>query len=141
MTDLNKFLDAQKSDFDLALHEIVSGKKQSHWMWYIFPQLKGLGFSYMSEMYGIRDLEEASDYLQHPILGKRLKQISQALLSLDRNDPDDILGAIDAMKLRSSMTLFDIVEEDENSVFKKVLDKFYDGKVDEKTLDILKDKV
>ena len=140
MTDLNKFLDAQENDFALALHEIESGKKQNHWMWYIFPQLKGLGFSYMSEKYGIRDLKEASDYLQHPVLGARLKQISKALLSLDKNDPDDILGSIDAIKLRSSMTLFDIVDEDENSVFKRVLDKFYGGKVDEKTLDMLKDQ-
>lgn len=102
-------------------------------MWYIFPQIQGLGFSSISQYYSIRDLEEAEAYLNDPVLGERLKEISQALLDLDTSDPYEVFGSPDDMKLRSSMTLFAILP-DADPVFQKVLDKFYGGKKDKLTL-------
>ena len=136
MDDLNRFLDAQEEDFEIALAEIKNGRKRSHWMWYIFPQIAGLGFSYTSKLYAIKDLAEAGDYLQHPILGKRLVEISEALLEIEGKTAHQIFGSPDDMKLKSSMTLFGSLTNT-NPVFQKVLDKYYDGAKDERTLRLI----
>lgn len=136
MSNLDRFIKAQENDYETALNEIENGHKQSHWIWYIFPQLQGLGFSSMSQYYGIKDKEEAIDYMNHPVLRERLLEISQALLSLDCNDPVRVMGYPDNLKLQSSMTLFSIVSKE--PVFQKVLDKFYDGQEDQATLEKLK---
>ena len=136
--DLNRFRKAQNGDYDLALSEIKAGRKRSHWIWYIFPQLKGLGMSGMAEYYGLQDLNEAKAYLSNPVLRKRLIEISNALLALDSSDPGSVMGYPDDLKLRSCMTLFSEADPDE-PVFRKVLDKFYDGRKDKLTLDLLKD--
>lgn len=136
MSNLDRFIKAQENDYETALNEIENGHKQSHWIWYIFPQLQGLGFSSMSQYYGIKDEEEAIDYMNHPVLRERLLEISQALLSLDCNDPVRVIGYPDNLKLQSSMTLFSIVSKE--PVFQKVLDKFYDGQEDQSTLENLK---
>lgn len=134
--DLNRFLRAQRDDYERAYREIESGRKRTHWMWYIFPQLKGLGKSTTSEYYGISGAGEARAYLADPILGPRLRTICEALLKLDTNDPLAVMGSPDHFKLQSSMTLFDGISEDEK-VFGKVLDKFYGGKKDRRTLAML----
>lgn len=136
--NLDRFVDAQKFDYSYALEEMRNGRKTSHWMWYIFPQLKHLGRSTVAEYYGIEDLEEARAYLSHPILGERLKEISEVLLSIESNDPYEVMGSVDGLKLRSSMTLFAEVEGN-GSVFEKVIDKFYGGNKDEYTLRILRE--
>lgn len=138
-SDLSRFVEAQDDDFDLALAEIKAGRKQSHWMWYIFPQYKGLGFSENSKYYAIQDLQEAIDYLHHEVLGPRLKQITNELLLLEEDDAGRIFGSPDNMKLRSGMTLFAAVDESEEGLFKKVLEKFFDGKPDSKTLALIKE--
>jgi len=130
---LERFIKAQDQTYELALAEIKQGKKRSHWMWYIFPQLKGLGFSDMSQYYGITDISEANAYLKHVILGTRLIQISEELLKLPTTDACQIFGSPDELKLRSSMTLFALIK-DADKVFEKVLTKFFDGKKDPKTL-------
>ena len=136
MDSLERFLKAQENEYETALHEIKNGHKQSHWIWYIFPQLQGLGFSSMSQYYGIKDKEEAIDYMNHPILREHLLEISQVLLSLDCNDPVRVMGYPDNLKLQSSMTLFSYVSDE--PVFHKVLDKFYNGQLDQATLEKLK---
>lgn len=136
MSNLDRFIKAQENDYETALNEIENGHKQSHWIWYIFPQLQGLGFSSMSQYYGIKDEEEAIDYMNHPVLREHLLKISQALLSLDCSDPVRVMGYPDNLKLQSSMTLFSIVSKE--PVFQKVLDKFYDGQEDQATLEKLK---
>lgn len=138
-SDLSRFVEAQDDDFDLALAEIKAGRKQSHWMWYIFPQYKGLGFSENSKYYAIQDLQEAIDYLHHEVLGPRLKQITNELLLLEEDDAGRIFGSPDNMKLRSGMTLFAMVDESDEGLFKKVLEKFFDGKPDSKTLTLIKE--
>lgn len=137
--DLNRFLKAQENDYEQALSEIKSGRKRSHWMWYIFPQYKGLGFSETSKHYSIQDLNEARDYLNHPILGSRLKQITNELLLIDENNANKIFGSPDDLKLKSSMTLFVSVDTSEEKPFNKVLDKFFNGRFDEKTLNLIKE--
>ncbi len=107
--DLQRFIDAQERDYATALAEIKAGRKQSHWIWYIFPQLKGLGRSYHSNLYGIESRAEAEAYLAHPVLGARLREITDALLSHEDKSAVQIFGWLDAMKVRSSMTLFDAV--------------------------------
>lgn len=136
MNELDRFLEAQKNDYAIALSEISSGKKRSHWMWYIFPQIAGLGFSSTSKFYAIKDISEAEEYLNHSILGKRLIEISEALLNVKNKTASEIFGSPDDMKLKSSMTLFGAVES-ANEVFQKVLDKYFGGKKDEKTLGII----
>ena len=136
MYDLSRFLEAQKNAYDTALREIRAGRKRSHWMWYIFPQIQGLGYSAMAQHYAIRDLGEAREYLQHPLLGPRLIEISEALLSLDESDPRRVMGSPDDLKLRSCMTLLQCAAPDQ-PVFGKVLDKFYGGRPDGRTLEIL----
>ena len=130
--DLSRFVEAQKDDFTIALNEIKSGRKISHWMWYIFPQIAGLGNSSTSIYFSIKNIQEAEAYLIHPILGIRLVEISTALLKLATQNPIQILGNIDAMKLQSSVTLFALLNPT-NPVFQQVLDKYFAGKMDEKT--------
>ena len=132
MSGLQRFTDAQKMDFDTALAEIRNGRKESHWMWYIFPQLCGLGFSSMSEYYGIKDLEEAKAFLNDPYLGENLRAISKALLELKTDDPHQVFGSPDDLKLLSCMTLFEVAEG-RGGVFTKVIEKYYKGRRDRKT--------
>ena len=129
MADLSRFLKAQEGDYERALSEIRSGRKRSHWMWYIFPQIQGLGFSSTAQYYAIRDLQEAKDYLQHPVLGPRLKEISSALLELEGLSASEIFGYPDDLKLRSSMTLFRMADLD-CPIFLEVLEKYYNGEPD-----------
>ena len=136
MHDLERFYKAQEYDYETALSEIRNGRKESHWMWYIFPQVSGLGRSTMAEYYAIRSREEAKVYIEDPVLGKRLIEISQALLQVDSDDAEEVMGWPDNLKLRSCMTLFAEVAP-EQPVFRSVLEKFYDGEMDGKTLDIL----
>ncbi len=133
---LDKYVSAQARDYDDALREIRSGRKRSHWIWYIFPQLDGLGYSPTAQYYGIRDLEQAKDYMAHPVLGPRLVEISEALLALPSSDPGTVMGYPDDLKLCSSMTLFELAAP-EQPVFGKVLDKFYGGRRDPLTLRLL----
>ncbi len=133
--DLSRFLKAQEQDYEQALREIRSGRKRSHWMWYIFPQIQGLGFSPTAQYYAIRDLQEARDYLAHPVLGTRLKEISSALLDLNGLSASEIFGYPDDLKLRSSMTLFRMADLNE-PVFLEVLEKYYDGKPDARTVEL-----
>lgn len=134
--DLERFVKAQEESYETALNEIKQGRKRSHWMWYIFPQIKGLGHSPIAQYYSIQDKNEAENYLKHPILSKRLVEISEELLKLDNDNASEVFGYPDDMKLKSSMTLFYLVSE--NNVFKKVLEKFFCGKLDERTIEILK---
>lgn len=134
--EISRFMKAHQSDYQRALSEIKNGKKVSHWMWYIFPQMKGLGHSSMSEYYGIRDLDEARAYLADPVLGKHLIEICEVLLSLDTDDATEVMGQPDDRKLKSSMTLFDAATESLD-VFQMVLDKYYHGKKDCRTLKML----
>ena len=132
--DFSKFLDAQDDDYARALKEIKAGRKTSHWIWYIFPQLKDLGRSRTAQYYGIEDLDEARAYLENEILASRLKEISQALLDLPDTDAQKDMGSnVDAIKLRSSMTLFNLAEPT-CEIFQKVLDKYFDGQRDENTV-------
>lgn len=133
---LGRFLEAQDYCYDQALSEIKAGIKQSHWIWYVFPQMKGLGHSYNSNYYGISGLEEASAYLNHPVLGARLREATVSILSLNGLDIDEIMPRIDAIKLRSSMTLFDAVSP--NDVFADVLQKYYSSIRDNRTLQMIK---
>jgi len=136
MADLRRFLDAQQRDFANALKEITNGQKRSHWMWYIFPQVAGLGYSEMAKRYAIKDREEAIAYLSHPVLGKRLVEIAQALLHIPTDNAIQVMGSPDDLKLRSSMTLFALLPG-ADPVFEAVLQKFYDGKKDAATLQLL----
>ena len=133
---LDRFLDAQRGDYAAALAEVRRGRKTSHWMWYIFPQIAGLGQSSTARYYSIRDLEEAREYYTHPVLGQRLREISGALLALRGIDPVAVFGGIDSMKLKSSMTLFAVAAPDD-PLFQQVLDKYYGGEQDALTLRIL----
>ena len=134
--DLSRFLKAQEHDYEQALREIRSGRKRTHWMWYIFPQIQGLGFSSTAQYYAIRDLEEAKDYLAHPVLGARLKEISSALLDLEGLSASEIFGYPDDLKLRSCMTLFRMADLNE-PIFLEVLEKYYDGEPDFRTVDLV----
>lgn len=134
--NLSRFLSAQERDYATALSEIKNGRKRSHWMWYIFPQIQGLGFSETSKHYAIKNAEEASAYLQHPVLGARLLEISNALLQGHSSNATAVFGSPDDMKLKSSMTLFAALP-DANPVFQQVLDKFYGGAKDSKTLQMI----
>ena len=138
MNNIDRFLYVQNRTHNQVLEEIRNGKKISHWMWYTFPQIQGLGESDFAIFYAINNLDEAKRYLKHEILGSRLKELSNELLRLKINDPIEIFGRLDSMKLKSSMTLFDYVEE--NSIFSEVLDKYYQGERDILTLQILERK-
>ena len=131
--DLQRFFEAQASMHERALAELKSGRKQSHWMWFVFPQVAGLGHSDMAQRYAISGRGEAIAYLQHPVLGERLAHCCQALLEWKDRSATQIMGSPDDMKLRSSMTLFAAVAPDK-TVFKQVLEAFFDGKPDAMTL-------
>lgn len=133
--NLDRFVEAQEYSYPIALGELREGRKRSHWMWYIFPQLKHLGHSCNSQFYGISGIEEATDYLQHPVLGPRLREVSESILNLPSTDPREVFGGIDALKLRSSMTLFDRVSPDD--IISRVLDKYFSSRRDPRTLKIL----
>ena len=134
--DLSRFVCAHKQWYDIALREIRNGRKQSHWMWYIFPQLLGLGKSSHSQYYGIKGRGEAIAFLDDPYLGGNLLEITRVLLNLEGNNPTLIFQWPDNMKLRSCMTLFASISND-GSVFHQVLDKFFNGRMDNRTLTIL----
>lgn len=138
--NLNRFLKAQEYSYETALSEIKNGFKRTHWMWYIFPQLKELGKSEIAKYYGIEDFEEAKMFLEHPLLGARLREISNALINLSTDNPYSVMGNVDGLKLQSSMTLFAEIEACD-SVFTKVLDKYYDGNKDKNTIKILYNEV
>lgn len=134
--DLDRFVSAQENVYQTALEEIGSGRKQGHWMWFIFPQITGLGSTEISRLYAIKSREEAVAYLEHPVLGPRIREISEVLLTQDDKSATEILGTPDDLKLRSSMTLFKSVSTD-NDVFLNVLDRYYGGEEDPQTFRIL----
>jgi len=134
--DLSRFISAQQSTYAAALSEIKNGRKRGHWMWFIFPQIQGLGFSETSRYYAVKGLDEAKAYLDDPVLGSRLVEICHALLKLDGNNANQIFGSPDDIKLRSSMTLFAAVPG-ANPVFQSVLAQFFGGENDKKTLQLL----
>lgn len=136
MADLSRFLSAQEYDYETALGEIRRGRKCSCWMWYIFPQIQGLGTSGMSRYYAIKNMQEAIDYINHAILGKRLVEITEALLQLESNDALAVMGCPDDMKLKSSMTLFSYAAP-QMQIFQAVLNKFFDGEECHRTKRIL----
>ena len=131
--NLRRFVDAQEEGYAQALGEIRRGRKQSHWMWYVFPQFYGLGSSPMSREYSIKSLDEAAAYLDHPVLGSRLLECGHAALGIEGRSAEDIFGHPDDMKLRSCATLFAGVSPP-GSVFHRLLDRFYEGERDERTL-------
>ena len=135
--DLNRFILAQKQDYSIALDEITQGKKYSHWMWYIFPQIKGLGRSHIAQKYAISNVEEAKAYLADSVLGARIVECCEVLLNLDSSyTASDIFGFPDDLKLKSSMTLFAKASE-KDSVFHQVVNQYFDGEFDSKTIDLL----
>ena len=134
--DLERFVDAQDGTYARALAELRAGRKTSHWMWWIFPQVAGLGMSSTSAAYAIADLAEARAYLGHDVLGPRLLECCRALLDLEDVSAERVLGSIDAIKLRSSMTLFARADPAEGT-FREVLDRYYDGDEDERTVALL----
>jgi uncharacterized protein (DUF1810 family) len=134
--NMYRFLDAQGRDYATALTEIRAGQKRSHWIWYIFPQIAGLGYSEMSKRFAINDLPEATAYLSHPVLGTRLIEIGKVLLTLPVNNANDIMGSPDDFKLRSSMTLFSLVPGSD-PVFEAVLKKYFKGEKDKATLQLI----
>lgn len=135
---LQRFLDAQESMIEVALEELRAGRKQSHWMWFVFPQIAGLGQSEMARRFAIRDRNEAEAYLAHPELGPRLRECCEALLSNRAGAATDILGCPDDNKLRSCMTLFAAVAKDP-ALFERVLERFFGGHRDSRTLELLAD--
>jgi len=134
--DLNRFVRAHEENYEQALSELERGRKESHWMWFIFPQLDGLGSTPISRFYSIKSRDEARAYLAHPVLGPRLTQCAQAILAIDGKPATAILGSPDDLKLRSCATLFAHVSPP-GSVFERVLDKFYSGERDPATLRLL----
>ncbi len=135
--DLSRFIQAQANSYTTALAELKNCQKQSHWMWYIFPQLYGLGHSATAKYYAIKNLEEARLYLAHPVLGKRLQECSRAVLAVQGRSILDIMGFPDNLKLHSSMTLFARIANS-NPVFTDVIEKYFDGIQDIRTLLLLK---
>jgi uncharacterized protein (DUF1810 family) len=136
MDHLERFVDAQAGTYDQALAELRAGRKTSHWMWWIFPQVAGLGMSSTSATYAIADRAEAAAYLRHDVLGPRLLECCHALLDLEDVTAERVLGSVDAIKLRSSMTLFAYADPDDD-LFREVLERFYDGDEDERTVALL----
>ena len=134
-SDLARFVDAQDAGdtYATALRELRAGAKHSHWMWFVFPQVEGLGRSPTAQHFGVRGLTEARAYVAHPVLGPRLVEAARALVEQPSDDPVAVLGSVDAMKLRSSMTLFAAADPDQ-PVYREVLARFFDGEADEATL-------
>jgi uncharacterized protein (DUF1810 family) len=136
--NLQRFIDAQETDYQAALAEITAGQKRSHWMWYVFPQYDGLGFSSTSKLYAIKSLAETKAYLEHPVLGSRLHECVNALLTVTGRSVHQIFGSPDDMKLKSSMTLFAHISPG-SSRFEQVLDRYFDGNRDQKTIELIKE--
>ena len=136
-SSLQKFLDAQEHTYDQALAEIKAGRKSGHWMWFIFPQVAGLGQSPTAVYYAIRDYKEAIEYLQHPVLGARLNEICEVLYSLPGTSAEDIFGKTDAMKLRSCLTLFGLADYSDDDVFTRLVDKYFNNYPDQITISLL----
>ena len=134
--DLNRFVEAQENDYEVALSEITGGRKRAHWMWYIFPQIEGLGFSSISRRFSIKSIDEAKAYLDHPVLGPRLIKCAEAVVRVEGRSAVEIFGYPDDLKLKSCATLFASVVP-AGSVFDRLLAKYYDGTRDEKTLHLL----
>ncbi len=134
--DLSRFTSAQEGIYPRVLAELRSGRKRTHWMWYIFPQIDGLGYSTTTKLYAIKSLEEAQRYLAHPVLGTRLRECAEAVLAVEGRTVSEIFGYPDDLKLKSSMTLFASVT-DSDSVFARVLKKYFDGAQDVRTLQLL----
>ena len=130
--DLQRFVDAQSQTYDQALTELRAGHKRTHWMWFVLPQLAGLGRSAMAQRFALGDLDEAHAYVAHPVLGRRLVECARALTALDTADPVEVMGDVDAQKLQSSMTLFALAAP-EHPVFREVLDYYFGGALDEGT--------
>jgi uncharacterized protein (DUF1810 family) len=130
--DLERFLEEQQDVYDDVVDELRRGRKTGHWMWFIFPQVAGLGYSFMSQRFAISSLDEARDYLAHPVLGPRLRECARIVLETKDRTAEEIFGSIDAMKLRSCMTLFHRAVPDE-TVFTQILDRYYGGVADEAT--------
>jgi len=135
--DLNRFVQAQEQVYPQALSEIKRGHKRSHWMWFIFPQIDGLGSSSTAKFYAIKSKDEAKAYLNHPLLGRRLVECAEVLLKLQGKSAEEIFGYPDDLKLRSSVTLFASVSEPD-SVFSRVLDQYYGSQPDARTRELLK---
>ena len=127
--DLERFLEEQQDVYDDVLDELRRGRKTGHWIWFIFPQIAGLGYSFMSQRFAISSLDEARDYLAHPVLGSRLRECARTVLETNDRTAEEIFGPIDALKLRSCMTLFHRAAPDE-PVFAQVLDRYYGGVAD-----------
>ena len=136
INSLDRFLKAQEHMFHIAMEELMNGQKQSHWMWFMFPQLRGLGMSDMAHIYGISGLEEAIAYLEHPVLSGRLYELCSELLKHTNKSAYEIFGDIDEMKLKSSRTLFALTSED-YTIFDQVLEQFFDGEMDEVTVRLI----
>jgi len=134
--ELSRFIEAQDKIYDRVLAELKSGRKRSHWMWFVFPQIEGLGFSSTTQYYSIKSPEEARQYLAHPVLGKRLRECCESILALEGLSVSGIFGYPDDLKLKSSMTLFASVAQGQ-SVFIRVLDRYFQGARDERTLALL----
>ena len=134
--DLNRFISAQEGVYNGVLSELKAGHKRTHWMWYIFPQIDGLAYSSMSKHYAIKSLAEAQSYLDHPVLGKRLRECAETILALEGRSASEIFGSPDDLKLKSSLTLFASVPDAE-PIFAAALDKYYHGERDSKTLKLL----
>ena len=135
--NLNRFLGAQMATYEGAMLELTRGRKDSHWIWYIFPQIEGLGRSDIAKLYSIKSLEEGRAYLEHPVLGQRLIEACEILLSLKDVSMDEVMGFPDDLKLLSSMTLFEALS-DSNSIFTKMIEFYFDDERDETSLGIIK---
>jgi len=136
-SDLTRYLDAQKNTYATVLSELRSGKKLSHWIWYVFPQLRRLGHSYNSDYYGLMGLAEAREYLAHALLGDRLREATEAMLNHQFLDANSVLGELDALKFRSCLTLFSIAAPSEQ-IFADALERLFDGERDVRTVGLLK---
>jgi len=134
--NLTRFVDAQNHEYESVVQELQNGMKRGHWMWYIFPQIAGLGMSSTSQMYAIKSIDEAKAYYAHPILGSRLQECTQLVMNVKGRTSKEIFGYIDNLKFRSCMTLFDCASDD--GLFRDALDNYFDGEADQLTLNILK---
>ncbi len=134
--DLQRFLDTHEEYYDIAKSELSNGKKQSHYMWFIFPQIKGLGVSKVAQYYALQDIEETRLYMQNEVLKTHMEELLNILLGLEKNDPYDIFGETDGMKFKSCLTLFKLANPD-NDIFARALNKFYNGAEDCLTIDII----
>ncbi len=135
--NLRRFIEAQSKSYESAMIELSLGKKTSHWMWYIFPQIDGLGSSDIAKLYSIKSIEEAQAYLAHPVLGQRLIKSCEILLTLEGVSISDVMGFPDDLKLKSSMTLFAYISP-LNSIFRRVLNEYFEGNLDEVSIEIIK---